>query len=182
MARLPYVDFDNPPDPIRDTLERIPVDLNIFKMIANAETCFRPFLRLGSAILAQQDFDDKLRELVILQVGRQWNGRYEWEQHVPIAEALGVDADQIAAIDTGDLGASCFDEVEKAVLAFTREVVEEGKPSDATFAAAAERLSAREIVEMLLTIGFYSMVAMVTESTGIEIDEPVGMAVIDSAK
>jgi alkylhydroperoxidase family enzyme len=67
------------------------------------------------------------------------------------------------------------------VLAFTTEVVERGKPSDAVFAAAAEHLSPREIVELLLAIGFYSTVAMLTESTEIELDEPLGIKVVETA-
>ncbi len=182
MARLPYIDADSPPESVRETLEMLPAKLNIFKMIANAETCFRPFLRLGSAILGKQDFDAKLRELVILHVGKLWDGRYEWTQHVPIAEAVGVTSAQISAIEAGDTSAGCFSDCEKAVLKFTGEVIESGKPSDATFAEAAEHLSPREIVEMLLTIGFYSTVAMITESTDIEIDEAAGTAVVDSLK
>jgi len=54
MARLPYVDSASAPAPVREVLERLPAQLNIFRMVANAETCFRPFLSLGSAILVQQ--------------------------------------------------------------------------------------------------------------------------------
>jgi alkylhydroperoxidase family enzyme len=41
-------------------------------------------------------------------------------------------------------------------------------------------LSPREIVELLLAIGFYTTVAMVTESTAIEIDPPVGTKIVDA--
>lgn len=180
MARLPYIDSDNPPDAVRETLDQLPVKLNLFNMIANAETCFRPFLRLGSAILGRQDFDAKLRELVILHVGQLWDGRYEWHQHLPIAQATGVTRAQISALESGNISAECFSECEKAVLKFTGEVIEHGRPSDTTFAEAAEHLSPREIIEMLLAIGFYSTVAMITESTDIEIDEAAGTAVVDS--
>ena len=70
----------------------------------------------------------------------------------------------------------------QAVLAFATEVVERGTASDTTFHAVAEYLSPREIVELLLAIGFYSTVAMLTETTGIELDEPVGLKVVESAK
>lgn len=181
MARLPYIDADNPPESIRETFDLLPVKLNLFKMIANAETCFEPFLRLGGAILARQDFDARLRELVILHVGKLWDGHYEWNQHVPIAEAAGVTQAQIGALETGNIAAECFNDCEKAVIKFAGEVVEKGKPSDATFAEAAEHLSPREIIEMLLAIGFYSTVAMITESTDLEIDEAAGTAVVDAA-
>ena len=182
MARLPYVDSASAPAPVREVLERLPAQLNIFRMVANAETCFRPFLSLGSAILAEQKLDPLLREHVILRIGHLWNGRYEFHQHVPIAKAFGATDEHIRAHEAGRVDASCFDTRTKAVLAFTTEVVEQGKASDATFRATSEHLSPREIVELLLAIGFYSTVAMLTETTEIEFDEPIGLKVVESAK
>ena len=40
----PFVEPDQAPEPIREVLEALPVKLNIFKMMANAETSFRPSL------------------------------------------------------------------------------------------------------------------------------------------
>ena len=83
--------------------ERLPVELNIFKMLANAESLFRPFLGLGTAILGSMKLSPRTRELVILHVGRMSRGEYEWVQHVPIGEAVGVTAEQIAALERGDI-------------------------------------------------------------------------------
>jgi hypothetical protein len=69
MARLPYVDPETAPEAVRDALARLPVKLNIFRMMAHAETSFRPMLSLGMSILTQQELSAKLRELVILRVG-----------------------------------------------------------------------------------------------------------------
>ncbi len=69
MARLPYVDAASAPEPVREVPERLPAQLNIFRMVANAETCFRPFLALGSSILVEQKLDAQLREHVILRIG-----------------------------------------------------------------------------------------------------------------
>lgn len=46
------------------------------------------------------------------------------------------------------------------------------RASDETLAAMRERFSPREIVELLLTIGQYMLVARVAETTGIELDDP----------
>ncbi len=48
--------------------------LNIFKMMANADTLIVPVTRLGGAILSRQKLDAKLRELVILQVAPHIEG------------------------------------------------------------------------------------------------------------
>jgi alkylhydroperoxidase family enzyme len=151
-------------------------------MVGNAETCFRPFISLGTAILGRQQLDDKIRELVILHVAKLWNGRYERNQHVPIAKAVGATDAEVAAIDAGRIDDDCFNPAEKAILSFTTEVIEFGRASDEKFAAVAAFLSPREIVELVLAIGFYTTVAMLCETTDVDIDPPADTKVIDAAR
>ena len=172
MARLPYVDPDGASEPVRRALERVP-PLNVFRMVANAETAFRPWLALGGALLSSLELDARVRELAILRVGRLSGAEYEWVQHVPIALAVGATEEQVAAIDRGDLDDASLSELERAVLRFTTEVVQDVRASDeALDAVRAAGLSPREVVELLLVIGQYMLVARVAETAGIEIDEP----------
>src|SRR5437867_1238463 len=144
MARLPYVEPATAPDPVRETLERLPVSLNVFRMMAHAENDFRPLVGLGTAILGRQQLDPKLRELAILRVAMLSPARYEWVQHVPIARATGATDAQIAALERGEIEAACFDALEQTVLRFVSEVVRDVRASEATFAEIAGRLSHRE--------------------------------------
>jgi alkylhydroperoxidase family enzyme len=182
MARLPYVDARSAPGPVRETLERLPVDLNIFRMMAHAETCFRPFLRLGTAILAEQKLDAKLRELAILRIGRVSEAAYEYGQHVPIAKAVGATEAQIEAIERDDIDASCFDDAERLVLRFTTELLRGAKPADATFTEMRCRFSPREIVELIMAIGFYMTIARLAETTEVDPDPPAGMTVVEASR
>jgi alkylhydroperoxidase family enzyme len=167
---------------VREAFALLPVRLNVFRMMAHAETCFRPFLQLGSAILGEQRLDAKLRELMILRVAQMSSSEYEWVQHEAIAKACGVPGAQVAAIARGAIDADCFGPVEALVLRFTTEVVDRVKASDATFAEMRRQFSPREIVELLLAIGFYMTVARLTESTETDVDGPIGTAVVDAAR
>jgi len=180
MARLPYVDPSAAPESVREIMARLPVQLNVFRMMANAETCFRPLLQLGTAILGRLALAPTLRELLILLVGKRSPAPYEWTQHVPIARAVGVSEAQIAAIERGDLEAACFDARERAALRAGAELLIAPKLSDATFAELEKHFPPREIVELLVTVGYYMMVARLLESTAVDIDPPAGTAVVDS--
>jgi alkylhydroperoxidase family enzyme len=182
MARLPYVEIESATPAVREAFDVLPVQLNVFKMMAHAETCFRPFLQLGGAILGHQRLDAKLRELMILRVARLSSAQYEWVQHEAIARGVGATEAQVDAIARGTVDAECFDPTETLVLRFTTEVVEGVKASPATFAEMQQHFSPQEIVELLLAIGFYMTVARVTESTETDLDGPVGAAVVDAAK
>jgi len=180
MARLPLVDPLQAATPVREVLERLPVPLRIFRMMAHAESCFRPLLRLGTAILAHQKLAPKLREFAILQAAQLTPGRYEWVQHVPIARATGANAAQIEALEKGDWEAECFDGVERAALRFGAQTLEHARVSDEVFAALREHLSPQEIVELVLTLGYYSMLARLTEVTELELDTASDTSIIDS--
>jgi len=182
MARLPYVDPASAPEQVRELLERLPVKLNIFRMMAHATTDFRPLVGLGSAILARQKLSPKLRELAILRVAALSPARYEWVQHVPIAQATGATAAQITALERGEITADVFDAVERAVLRFTTEVLCDVRASEATFAEAAQHLSAQEIVELIVTVGYYMLIARLLETTAVDLDPPSGTKVVDSIR
>jgi 4-carboxymuconolactone decarboxylase len=180
VARIPYPDPASSPEPVAEALAALP-PLNIFRMLAHAETAFRPFLRFGGTILGRLELDPKLRELAILQVAASAEARYEWVQHAEIARHLGVPDEQIAAVERGAIDSDpSLGELERAVLQFAREVVAGPTVSDATFAAVSERLSPREIVELLLTTGNYLMLARVMTTLELELDDPAGAQVLSA--
>ena len=173
MARLPYVTPEQTASPeVKQTFAQLPTLLNVFKMMAHAETTFRPLVRLGSAILAQQKLPARLRELAILRVASLSPCRYEWVQHVSLAMLMGVTRLQVDAIEKGEIHARCFDETEQAVLELATELTHGVRGSDATLARLRECFSPREIVELILAIGYYMMIARLIETTGVEIEPP----------
>ena len=180
MARMPYVDPATAPPKVREALEALP-PLNIFRTLAHAETALRPALRLGAALLTEGELDNRLRELAILRVAIHDDAEYEWVQHAAIARAVGATDEQVSAIAHDQLDAECFDDTDRLVLRFASEAIE-GSVSEATFAAARERFTAREIMELLLAVGYYMMLARVMRSVAIDIDQPMGTAVVDSAR
>lgn len=182
MARLSLIDPGKTDGDVAKAFASMPVQLNIFRMMAHAETCMIPQMRLGGAILAKQDLDHGHRELLILLVARLEGGEYEWRQHVPIAEGVGVSEEKIAALDTGSLSAACFDDAELALLAFGKQVIENVRVEDAVFFKMKAHFSEREIVEAILAIGFYMTMARLTEATQTDLDPAAGMTVFNTTQ
>jgi alkylhydroperoxidase family enzyme len=173
VTRLPYADPERLPQDAREALDAVP-PLGVFRLMANAETAFRPWLRWGGVLLSDLELDPLLRELAILRVARLNPGAdYEWVQHVPIARAVGASDEQVAALERDEVEADCFSDGQRLVLAFTTEFVRDGRVSPATFDAAKELLSARELVELMMVIGQYLMLARVMASTELDLDEPL---------
>lgn len=178
MARISYPDLAKASPEVREMLGRLPASANIFNMLAHAETCVKPVMKLGGTLLGKLQLDAKLRELCLLHAVKLEGGAYEWAQHVPIALDLGCTQAQIDALADGDDAAACFGAREKAALQFTRGMAKEAAASGPQLAEARKHCSEREIVELIIVAGFYTMLARLTETLGVEIDPPLGSALV----
>ncbi|MDI1266475.1 MAG: carboxymuconolactone decarboxylase family protein [bacterium] len=182
MARLPLIDPEQTTGDARKAFDRMPVKLNIFRMMAHAEANFIPAMRYANSILHKQKLSHVNRELLILQVAQWEHGTYEWRQHVPIALGVGVTQRQIDCIEQGKYDDAAFNAAEKALLAFGREVIENVRVAEPVFAEMRAHFSEQEIVESILAIGFYMTMARLTEATDVELDPAAGMTLFDSGK
>ena len=182
MARLPYLDPDDAEPQVAELLRKAP-DLGIFRIVANAQRVFRPWMRFGGAVLDAQELDPLLREFVITRVAAMTPGaEYEWVQHVPILLAVGGTREQVEALESDDLQAEALGADGRLVVRFAEQVVREASPDEDTFAQMGERFSAAEIVQLLLVIGQYMMVGRVMATAQIDLDEALGADVLAGAE
>ncbi len=181
MAHLPYRDPATATPPVAEALDALP-DLHVFRMIAHAETAFRPWLALGGALLSSLELDAGLRELAVLQVAHTAGSDYERVQHTAIAAAVGITPEQIAALAQGNLQDPAFTPLQTQVLSFTTTAVRAGRVPAPVLTGLADQLGPRQVVELLLVIGYYLGVAVLAESVGLDADQPAQMAVVDAAR
>jgi 4-carboxymuconolactone decarboxylase len=165
MALLPYGS--------EESVRKAAVKLNVARMIGNSEAAAKPFAKMANALVMKTKLDPKLREIAILRTAKVSRSVYEWTQHVPMAKHVGVTDAQIAAMDNWQ-EASCFNELERTVLRFTDEVALNVKGSRETVEALKKSLDATEIVELILSIGFWGMVARLLETTEVDLEEFAG--------
>ena len=180
MPRIPFPDIEAAHARVREAFEALKPPLNIFHILVHAERTCRPMMELGGTILWRQELPGRDRELAILLVAAISRAKYEWVQHVPIARLVGVKEAEVAAIEALRLDDPVFGAAELALLAFTREVVEDTRPSDPVLAALRTHYPDRQVVELTIAIGFYMLMARVMEVTGIEIDPPAGESLLSS--
>ena len=173
MALLPYADESKAAEKTREILNRGRVKMNVARMIANSDAAFYPFSMLGNSLLTRAKLDARLRELAILRTAKVSKSVYEWTQHVPIAKAAGVTNEQVEAIENWER-AQCFGEVDRLVLKFTDEVARDVKGARATIEALQKHMGTTEIVELVMSIGFWGMVARLLETTEVDLEDFAG--------
>src|SRR3990170_6872522 len=138
MARIDYCDPTKSNERTKEILGKNR-NANIFRMMSHSPSYFEQYCRLGGAIRHKGELDPVVRELAITRTGILCEAPYEIVAHKRIGKNVGVTDEQNEALENWQ-SATCFNEVQRAALAFADEIVELPKPTDATFNAIAAKL------------------------------------------
>jgi alkylhydroperoxidase family enzyme len=170
MARIEYSDRAKASDRTREILDKNR-NANIFRMMSHSPSYFEQYCRLGGAIRHKGELDPVVRELAITRTGILCEAPYEIVAHKRIGKNVGVTDEQNEALENWQ-SATYFNELQRAALAFTDEIVKLKKPTDATFKAVASKLTPAALVELQLSVGFYIMTSKFLETFEIDM-QPV---------
>lgn len=174
MARIEYCDTSKSNERTKEILGKNR-NANLFRMMAHSPSYFEQYCRLGGAIRHRGELDPVVRELAITRTGILCEAPYEIVAHKRIGESVGVTVEQNEALENWE-AATCFNDVQRAALAFTDEIVRLRRPTDATFNAIADKLSPPALVELQLAVGFYIMTSKFLETFDIDL-QPVEQVV-----
>lgn len=180
MSRIPYPAPGSVPAGVQALLDARP-PRNVFRMLAHAPALMPGLMELTGAILYRSKLEPLLRELVILRVGHLTGSSYEVQQHNKIAAAIGLSAEKIAGTARG-ADPKLYQGRELMVLRVTEQVVRNVKVEAALFSQAAKELGHELLMELLVIIGVYVMLANVLENGEVELEEGGGPSQQDVAK
>jgi 4-carboxymuconolactone decarboxylase len=100
----------------------------------------------------------KLRELALLTLFLDQKCAYGYRAHLPPAADVGVTAEQLAELPMFSMS-DAFDAEERDVMEFTRAAIA-GPISDELFERLKERYGEQGVVELTVTVGFWTMIAV----------------------
>jgi len=166
VARIDYCDPASASERTREILEKNR-NANIFRMMAHSPSYFEKYCLLGRAIRVKGELDSVVRELAITRTGILCEAPYEVVAHKRIGKEVGVTDEQNAALENWKY-ATCFNDLQRAALAFTDEIVTLHRPTDTTFKAIAAKLPPAALIELQLSVGFYIMTSKFLETFGID--------------
>lgn len=119
----------------------------------------------------KRKLDPMLRELAQTRAGWAKASQFVFSQHCKSLRGLKVSEEKIAAIPHWQT-AACFDEKERAVLAYADcLVLQAGRTPDGVFGALKGFLSDEEILELTYITCLYDMHAVMTKALRLEFDD-----------
>lgn len=175
MNRIPLVAIEDLTSEQRDRYENAPGGkLNLSRLLGHAVSMQPGFSMAVKAMMSDIEVPPLERQVCVLTVLHLDRGEYEWAQHLQVSKTMGIPDEKVAAIANDRFGDPVFNDREKALLAFTRQVVKTVRVDDFVFNAVASFYSPRQIVELIHVIGLYMLFARVSEVAELEIDAVLG--------
>ncbi|MFA1547510.1 carboxymuconolactone decarboxylase family protein [Actinomadura chokoriensis] len=144
--------------------------LNVFTTLARHPELFRAWIGFGSMLLLKGTLGARDRELAILRTAHLRSCDYEWDHHRGLGRDAGLTEAEIAALRL-DLDGHDWGDDDHMVLAAADELHASGTLSDATWTELATRFGERELIELVMLIGHYHMVAFTLNALRVQNEE-----------
>jgi AhpD family alkylhydroperoxidase len=144
-------------DVFRDAGREVPL---LYRTLGNAPAMLRAWTSLAWPLRQEAASPRGLRELLIMRVAQLTAASFEWLAHWDMAVKHGITAEQLEELARWR-DSDRFSADERAALALADDITEQLEVGDETWAAVAHRFSAPELVELVLTVSFYSCVSRV---------------------
>ena len=174
MSRVPYVSREELPPDKRGAYDRIAgtrgAVLNVFGALLNSPDIADAVAALGEYIRYKSPLDPAVREITILSTARETGSEYEWAQHEPVARDVGVRDEVIEAIRSGRAPMG-IPAKEGVYAQAAKELVNQGTLSDRTFQAVEHLVGPAQTVDLIVLVGYYSMIARAIKALGVELEE-----------
>ena len=136
--------------------------LRPFEVLLHAPAMAERVAALGHVVRFGSGLHDADREIATLATGRAHDCGFIWASHVEAARAAGVASETIDALERREP----IDGRAGVLVGFVDELCAASSVSDETFATARELLGTEGVVELVVTVGYYTMLSFVMGAAG----------------
>ena len=141
---------------------------DIFSVFQINGRLFWPWLLFASRLMPGGRLPARDREKIILRTAWNCRSRYEWGQHVDIALRVGVGDDDIIRVSQGP--AAFDDPHQRALMQACDELFDAQIIAAPTWRQLSAHYDERKLIEILILIGHYQMIAGFLNSTGLALE------------
>ncbi|SDE81365.1 carboxymuconolactone decarboxylase family protein [Limimaricola pyoseonensis] len=167
IAPLPDADW---PAEITDMLPGFAGRLDVYRVMAHHPALLRAWADLRQHVVVDTSLGLEFSEVVILRTGHRHGSAYEWGHHVSRARKLGMSEDRIASI-AGPLEAMA--PADAVIAGAVDELLQASRVSAARRAAVEDLVGRKGLFDLMATVGFYTTLAFLANSTDLELDEGI---------
>jgi 4-carboxymuconolactone decarboxylase len=147
--------------------------LALFRTLAVNEELMSRMRPLGSGILNHGTVPVRDREIVLHRTCARAGAEYEWGVHaVAFAEGVGLSAQQVAATAAGADAADdpSWSDEDALLIRLADELHDTATITDELWAQLASRYTDQQLLELVVTAGWYRTIAYVTNAARVPLE------------
>ncbi len=140
---------------------------NFLRVLAHQPRLLGNVVALGGSLMYRGTLPERLRELAIFRVAVRTRCDYEWAMHRALfAERCQITPDELDALKNGPADAPLWSEQEQLMLAAADELHRDATISSTTWQAMSRHWEPPTLLEIVVLIGHYHLVAFFMNATG----------------
>ena len=174
MSRTPALERAQAPEEVRvlyDMVEKLPGAPRLTsKTLAHSPAGLRLFLELTRSMMTLT-LDPRLRELAFVAVSRLNGSAICDTFHSSIGRTVGLTPAQLDGL-ADPLASPAYREVERLVIRYAEQLTLSGDVDDALYAALTAHLSARQLVELAVTVAAANFSNCVNAALKLDLQRP----------
>jgi hypothetical protein len=145
--------------------------LTLFRTLAVHDELMSRMRPLGAGILGHGRVDPRVRELIIHRTCARAGAEYEWGVHaVAFGKRLGVTDEQLNATVHGTADDPAWSHQDALLIRLADELHQTCTVSEATWTALAARFRDDELLELIITAGWYRLLSYVINVAAVELE------------
>ena len=146
--------------------------INVFTTMVNHPKFMEAQNPFGLYILRGQTLPPRDREILILRIGWLCRAEYEFGRHRIVGKRVGLTDEEIDRIPEG-LKAAGWNDFDATLIRATDELYYDAFILDATWNALAKRYNQQQLVDLVGTVGQYTLVSMLLNTFGVQLEQGV---------
>ncbi|KAL6229585.1 hypothetical protein BDW75DRAFT_93509 [Aspergillus navahoensis] len=174
-AVFPYVDPEKVNPELAQAFKVLPFERNVLKLLAHAEGFFPPISSLLNTVFrSTRELPTLEWQLVVLRTAALIGAHYVFEINTPVALVNGMPNAKRLLIAFGKVDDTEFFTLrDRILLRFVEELVRNNTASDATLEDLKANFTTREIFEVIVIVGLYSIFGRVANVSRIDEDPEI---------
>lgn len=172
QPRIAPISLSELNDEMAEILDRVRQNgqiYNLFTTLAQHPELLEKWIPFASQVLLASTLPAREREIVVLRMGWLSQAEYEFGHHVAIGKQVGLTDEDIQRIIVGP-EADGLTPFEATLLRSVDELNNDSFITDSTWQLLAQRYNTQQLIDLLFLAGNYKLVAMVVNSTGIQLE------------
>lgn len=143
---------------------------NIFKVYFKNEALNLKWAEMAGHLFFKNSLSSRQREIIVLRITWRCRSDYEFINHLEIARNRDLITEEEMLDLTRDQTTLSWSPEEKALIDATNEIAETTEVSDATWLALSRAFDVRQLMDIVMTVGGYSLNSMACNSLFVDID------------